>query len=371
MSTKIISEVGELQLTYQGFCCGIIDGKSRSKHMSKKVELDLNCPQCQTTFKATLYRTIWVEFPEYMDLIQNDRINVVRCPACNFSEMPPFPFLATNTKKRIAIWYEPIPDKIIDTDIELYRRHYGEDFYLANAPRIRNWEEFKSCLVQLNSRPDVPPKLEDLSKLKRGMQSAYAERNRSKQRSIISGFIALLNARVFKRLGAHSSIRLVRQAVKMGWVAAGVITTDGYRNTKLSRDWLISVVWCRDGNVELLAPATPHRFKDFAELERWIAEANRRNGDGSSSPETRYMEEVEDFIRSTGHYYDLVLPAQTNLEFMEALIKLYKAGFQTNTPAKVIGMLTVDGANYYNRLPELGIRFLEDVANRLNTKLQQ
>ena len=104
--------------------------------MSKKLELDLNCPSCQTAFKATLYRSIWVEFPEYMDLIQNNKINVVHCPACGFSEMPPFPFLATNVKKKIAVWYEPIPDRNIDSDVALYRRHYGEDFYLANAPRI-------------------------------------------------------------------------------------------------------------------------------------------------------------------------------------------------------------------------------------------
>jgi len=83
------------------------------------------------------------------------------------------------------------------------------------------------------------------------------------------------------------------------------------------------------------------------------------------------MKKVEDFIRSTGHYYDLVLPAQTILEFMEALIRVYKAGFQTNTSAMVIGMLVVDGANHYERLPEFGLRFLEDVANRLNAKLQQ
>jgi len=299
-----------------------------------------------------------------------DQINVVHCPACGFSEMPPFPFLATNVKKKIAIWYEPIPDKNIDSDIEHYRRHYAEDFYLANAPRIKKWEEFKRGLAQLNGRPDAPATFEDFSKLKRGMQSAFAEINSSKERSIISGFIALLKAWGSRRFWAYPSMRLVRQAAKMGWVAAGVITTDGYRNTKLSRDWLVSVVWYRDGNVELLAPAAPHRFGNFIELERWIAEAIMRNGDGSSSLETRYMEEVENFIRSMGFYYDLVLPAQTVPEFLEALAKVYKAGFQTNTPAKVIGMIAVDGATHYNQLPEFGIRFLEGVSNNLYDKKQ-
>ena len=82
------------------------------------------------------------------------------------------------------------------------------------------------------------------------------------------------------------------------------------------------------------------------------------------------MEEVEDFIRSMGRYYDLVLPTQTIMEFLEALAKVYKAGFQTNTPAKVIGMLAVDGANEYNHDPESGISFLERVANNLYAKQQ-
>jgi Zn ribbon nucleic-acid-binding protein len=338
--------------------------------MSKKVELDLECPQCQAAFKATLYRTIWVEFPEHMDLIEKDQINVVHCPACGFSEMPPFPFLATNVRKKIAVWYEPIPDKIIDSDIELYRQHYGEDSYLANAPRIKSWEEFKMCLTQLNGRPEAPHTLEDLYKLKRGMQSAFAKVNSSKQRSISPGFIALLRAWGLNGFWAHPSVRLVRQAAKMGWVAAGVVTTDGYRNTKLSRGWLVSVVWYRDENVELLAPAAPHRFDDFTDMERWIALTNKRNGDEISSPETRFMEEVEDFIRSMGRYYGLVLPAQTIPEFLEALTRVYKAGFQTNTPAKVIGMLTIDGANHFNQHPEYGVRFLEEVANNLYAKQQ-
>ena len=67
--------------------------------MSKKLELDLNCPCCQTTIKAALYRSIWVETPEHMDLIKDNQISVMHYPACGFSEMPPIPFLATNVKK--------------------------------------------------------------------------------------------------------------------------------------------------------------------------------------------------------------------------------------------------------------------------------
>ncbi len=145
--------------------------------MSKTVELDLNCPRCETSFRATLYRTIWVEFPENMDLIENDRINLVHCPACGLSEMLPFPFMATNVRKKFAVWYEPFPDINIDSDIALYRQHFGADSYYARAQRFRDWGEFKERLAQLNNLPDVPATTEDFSRLRQGMQSAYAHRS--------------------------------------------------------------------------------------------------------------------------------------------------------------------------------------------------
>lgn len=144
--------------------------------MSKTLELDLNCPRCHTSFRATLYRTIWVEIPENMDLIEKDQINLVHCPACGLSEMPSFPFMATNVRKKIAVWYEPTPDMNIDSDIALYRQHFGADSFYAMAPRIRDWEEFKRRLAQLNNLSDVPATVEDFARLRRGMQSAYSQR---------------------------------------------------------------------------------------------------------------------------------------------------------------------------------------------------
>jgi hypothetical protein len=129
--------------------------------------------------------------------------------------MLPFPFLATNVKKKIAVWYEPFPDKNIDSDIELNRRHFGEDSYQANAPRIKNWEEFKRRLSQLNIRPDVPSTLEDLSKLKRAMQSAYAERNEPKQHSIISRSVAFLSAWKSKLFGGRHRVQDKRTVIAL------------------------------------------------------------------------------------------------------------------------------------------------------------
>ena len=143
--------------------------------MSKTVELGMDCPRCKTAFTAMLYRTIWVEDPENMDLVMTDRINVVRCPACGLSEQQPFPFLATNAGKKFAVWYEPIPDRNIDADVAHYRKHFGDDYFLARAPRIKDWAEFKKHLLELNQGRSVRPTIEEFSKLNRGMRSANAE----------------------------------------------------------------------------------------------------------------------------------------------------------------------------------------------------
>ncbi len=175
--------------------------------MSKKVELDMDCPRCKTAFKAALYRTIWIEYPENMELIMNDTINVARCPACGLSEKQPFPFLATNAGKKVAVWYEPIPDRNIDSDAALYRKHFGEDYFLAKAERIESWAEFKQRLTELNRRPEVTPTLEEFASLKQGMKSAYAEAIKPRQNSRISGLIASFMAWATKLGRPHTSTR--------------------------------------------------------------------------------------------------------------------------------------------------------------------
>ncbi len=177
---------------------------------------------------------------------------------------------------------------------------------------------------------------------------------------LISGVVTFFAMRFLWRTWTHPANVHVRQAAHLGWVAIGVITKDGCRNTKLSRGNLLSVVWYREGNIELLAPPVPRRFKNFEELDRWLASLE--------SPETRYALEAENFIREMGYYDDLVLPARIVPEFRAASARVYLAGFETKAPTKVVGALIADGASKYKLNPELGLLFLDDVANNLYTK---
>ena len=92
----------------------------------------------------------------------NDEINSVICPSCKKTTHVEFPFLCTNVKRGIAIWYEPYHDPAIDNDIAQYSKHFGATSFYARAARIKNWEEFKRKLTELEalsagSTPKVTP----------------------------------------------------------------------------------------------------------------------------------------------------------------------------------------------------------------------
>lgn len=88
----------------------------------------------------------------------------------------------------------------------------------------------------------------------------------------------------------------------------------------------------------------------------------------SNSPEANYIRDVDKFILSTGHYENLVIPAQSNDEFMEASVNVYMAGYQTGSSPKVVGALITDGANKYKKNTEFGIIFLDKVASSMRKR---
>jgi hypothetical protein len=125
--------------------------------MSKQVEAQVTCSSCDHKFTATLYRSIWVEQPDNRQLIFDDQINTLTCPACQFQEQAEFPFLATNVKKEFAVWYEPVPDPAIDEDATEYLRLFGPGNFYATAPRVSDWEDFKAKLEELEQQAETRP----------------------------------------------------------------------------------------------------------------------------------------------------------------------------------------------------------------------
>ncbi|OGU18624.1 MAG: hypothetical protein A2X85_17450 [Geobacteraceae bacterium GWF2_54_21] len=123
--------------------------------MSKRIDAAITCKKCQHNFNVSLYRSIWVEDPENRRLIFEDMINRVTCPNCSDSQRLEFPFLCTNVKSGIAIWYEPYYDPAIDDDVKLYAAQFGKQSFYALAPRIKDWEDFKKKLLEMDKSLNV------------------------------------------------------------------------------------------------------------------------------------------------------------------------------------------------------------------------
>lgn len=116
--------------------------------MSKRIDAQITCPHCQHRFNYTLFRSIWGEYPENRELVMSDKINVATCPICNVTTKLPFPFIYTNAEQHFAVWWEPEFDLQIGKDCEGYVQMLGPGNYLATAPRIKDWKEFKNTILK-------------------------------------------------------------------------------------------------------------------------------------------------------------------------------------------------------------------------------
>lgn len=118
--------------------------------MSKRIEARVTCSNCQHEFDFTLYRTIWGEHAENRELVMSDKINVSTCEKCGTVAKLPYALMYTNAKQNFAVWWEPEHDPQIDADTMMYKA-LGEGNYMANAPRIKDWEEFKKTIIKFET----------------------------------------------------------------------------------------------------------------------------------------------------------------------------------------------------------------------------
>ena len=119
--------------------------------MSKRIEAKIICPNCGNQFDFTLFRSIWGEYAENRELVMTDQINVASCTSCNHSSKLEFPFIYTNANQNFAVWWEPEFDTQIDKDSQEYSKMMGEGNYLATAPRIKSWDDFKNTILKFEN----------------------------------------------------------------------------------------------------------------------------------------------------------------------------------------------------------------------------
>jgi len=116
--------------------------------MSQKNRVKLSCSSCGHSFEATLYRTIWGEHDENRKLVLNDLINVVECPSCHIKTKVEYALFYNDTNVFCGVWWEPHPEPEIDQCAAGWVQMWGADNYMAQAPRIKDWDEFKETILK-------------------------------------------------------------------------------------------------------------------------------------------------------------------------------------------------------------------------------
>ena len=104
---------------------------------------------------------------------------------------------------------------------------------------------------------------------------------------IIGAITAFLVFRFAWRCYIHPAHVLGRQAANMNWFAIGRVEDDkGFKDVCYGRDGMEVKVSYASGRVFLVKPAHVEPFKDFIELERWLAQReNSSPNKNNSSPE--------------------------------------------------------------------------------------
>lgn len=163
--------------------------------MSQRVEATITCPVCGHHFPFTLYRSIWGEYPENRELVMTDKINVATCPSCRRSTKLPYPFIYTNANLKFAVWWEPEYDPTIDSDAQGFNQMLGAGNYLATAPRVKNWMDFKETILKFERgelKGTVGAKSRVMEKEVQGFIKQIQNHDRQKKRSGCFGSVILI-----------------------------------------------------------------------------------------------------------------------------------------------------------------------------------
>ncbi len=136
--------------------------------MSNKMNAQVTC-KCGHMYDVVVYGSIWGEYPENREMVMQDKINVFTCPKCNFKFKSETSIMYTNSPMNFAVWWEPVYSPDIDKSIEMIKAMGGTG-YLTEAPRIRDWEEFKQTIIKYETGEIKATSLEETEAFKNFMK---------------------------------------------------------------------------------------------------------------------------------------------------------------------------------------------------------
>lgn len=114
--------------------------------MSKLVTYNIPCPKCKEFSEYQIFHSVNTNFTDVVTKLLNDKINFVKCEHCENIFHVQTGLLFNNIKKKYAIYYNPDSFELNEKESVDIKRMLGENFYLANPSRFKDWELFKQDL---------------------------------------------------------------------------------------------------------------------------------------------------------------------------------------------------------------------------------
>jgi hypothetical protein len=114
--------------------------------MSKCVTYSLPCPECKEFGEYQIFHSVNTSIDDIVAKLLNDKINFVRCMHCGNIFHVKTGLLFNNMKKMYAMYYNPISFDLNEKESTDLKGMFGNNFYLANPSRFKDWQLFKEEL---------------------------------------------------------------------------------------------------------------------------------------------------------------------------------------------------------------------------------
>jgi hypothetical protein len=114
--------------------------------MSKSVSYNIPCPECKEFGEYQIFHSVNTNLFDVISKLLNDKINFVKCEHCGNIFHVKTGLLFNNMEKMYAIYYNPDSFELNEKESIDIKRMLGDNFYLANPSRFKDWELFKKEL---------------------------------------------------------------------------------------------------------------------------------------------------------------------------------------------------------------------------------
>jgi len=111
--------------------------------MSQLVKHDIVCPKCKEISQQSIFHSVNTIIDNVAIKLFNDEINFVTCNDCGNKFQVKTSLLFNNMEKHYALYYNPISFENIDLECIGMKNMLGENHYLTNPTKFKDWELFK------------------------------------------------------------------------------------------------------------------------------------------------------------------------------------------------------------------------------------